>query len=291
MSSRVVRRRTDLAEFLRAVRARLQPSQVGLPEGGRRRTPGLRRQEVAQLAAVSVEWYVRLEQGRVGTPGAAVLDALARALRLSPSERRHLHLIGRGEAPAGPQVCAPIHDSLRVLLDGMPLLPGYVMDFRLDVLAHNAAAAALFGADFGTGGADNIARLLFLSPRMRESQLDWERVARETVGNLRANLAAHRDDARLLALIAELRDGSPEFATWWHDHTVQERAHGTKRVRHPVAGELALCYDVLATLEGSGQRLVAVTPVDPASDRALRTLMADHAASLAGPGVHPIVAA
>ncbi len=169
------------------MRARLTPQDVGLPPGARRRTPGQRRQEVAQLASVSIDWYIRLEQGRVGTPGAAVLDALAGAPRLSPAEVRHLHLIGRGGVPL------PLYDrplvggSLRALLDGMPLLPAYVPDFRLDVLAHNAAAAALFGADYGTPGADNLARALFLPTPVRAMQLDWARVDRETVGNLRAN--------------------------------------------------------------------------------------------------------
>lgn len=268
------------------MRARLRPGDVGLPDAGRRRTPGLRRQEVAQLAAVSIDWYIRLEQGRVGTPGAAVLDAVARALRLSPSERHHLHLIARDETPMSRHLSAPVGDSLRVLLAGMPLIPAYVVDFRFDVLAHNAAATALLGTDFGTAGelTGNTARVLFLEPEMRVIQLDWARVARETVGNLRANLARHPDDARLREVIAELRDRSPEFAAWWDDHTVRRRAHGRKRVRHPVVGELALCYDTLATLDDSDQCLIAVTPADPAAEAALRRLMT-------GPGLHAIGAA
>ncbi|MFD3582757.1 helix-turn-helix transcriptional regulator [Streptomyces sp. NPDC058683] len=272
--------RPELGEFLRAMRARLLPAEVGLPDGSRRRTPGLRRQEVAQLAAVSIDWYIRLEQGRVGTPGAAVLDAVAQALRLSPSERRHLHLIARGETPVAEHLTTPVGDSLRVLLAGMPMIPAYVIDFRFDVLAHNSAAKALFGADFGTGEASNSARVLFLS-HMRAMQLDWERVARESVGNLRANLARHPDDPRLRELIAELRGRSVEFAAWWDDHTVRQRAHGRKRVRHPRAGDLALCYDTLATLDDSDQCLIAVTPADQATEDALRRLMT-------GPGLHAI---
>ncbi|MEV7603421.1 helix-turn-helix transcriptional regulator [Kitasatospora sp. NPDC089797] len=288
MGNRPVQRRADLAEFLRAMRARLRPGDLGLPEAGRRRTPGLRRQEVAQLAAVSIDWYIRLEQGRVGVPGAAVLDAVAEALRLSPAERGHLHLIARGEAPVAVHRPAPVGGSLRVLLDGLPLLPAYVVDFRLDVLARNAAAAALFGEGFGSGFADNLGRLLFRAPGIRAAQLDWERVARETVGNLRANLARHRGDPRLLAVIDELRSHSGEFARWWEDHTVQERAHGEKRVRHPEAGELAVRYDVLATLDGSGQRLMVVTPADPAAERALGRLVAARADRLGGAVVHAI---
>jgi len=263
------------------MRARLRPEDVGLPDVGRRRTPGLRRQEVAQLAAVSIDWYIRLEQGRVGTPGASVLDAVAGALRLSPSERRHLYLISRGETPvARHPAAAPVGDSLRVLLAGMPLVPAYVIDFRFDVLAYNTAATALFGAGFGAGDASNAARVLFL-PHMREIQLDWVRVARETVGNLRANLGRHPDDVRLRELIAELRGQSPQFTTWWDDHTVKQRAHGRKNIRHPVVGELALCYDTLATLDESDQCLIAVTPADPAAEHALRRLMS-------GPGLHAV---
>ncbi|MER5636142.1 helix-turn-helix transcriptional regulator [Kitasatospora sp. NPDC002227] len=274
-------RQEELAEFLRAMRERLSPEQAGLPPGGRRRTPGLRRQEVAQLAAISVEWYVRLEQGRVGAPGTAVLDAVAGALRLSPSERRHLHLVARGDAPPARHVPAPVGDSLRVLLDGMPLHPAYVVDFRLDVLAWNAAANALFGEDFGTGTADNVARLLFLSPGVREAQLDWARVARETVGNLRANLARHRGDRRLAELVTELSSRSAEFAGWWRDQTVQDRSHGTKRLRLPPFGDLTVCYDILATVEGSHQYLTVVTPADEAAGRALRELVAARAGRLA----------
>jgi transcriptional regulator with XRE-family HTH domain len=275
VTQRRTTRRPELARFLRAKRAQLRPQDVGLPPGDRRREPGLRRQEVAQLAVVSIDWYIRLEQGQVGTPGAEVLDAIARALLLSPSERRHLHLIGRGEAPIDADVPVPVSGSLLALLDGMPLVPAYLMDFRCDVLARNAAAAALFGEEFGIGEAANNAYQLFLDPRTRETQLDWTRIARETVGNLRADLARHRDDARLGAVIARLRRDSAEFAAWWDDHTVTERSHGVKRIRHPVAGEMTVAYDILGTLDGSHQRLFAVTPVDAATDLALRGLMTD----------------
>jgi PAS domain-containing protein len=290
MTSRRAPQQVELAHFLRAMRARLRPEEVGLPSGGRRRTPGLRRQEVAQLASVSIDWYIRLEQGRVGTPGTAVLDAVAQALRLSPAEHQHLHLIARGQAPVAPHVPAPVGASLRMLLDGMPLIPAYVVDFRLDVLARNDAAAALFGEKFGTGAAANVAELLFLDPHVRGVQLDWARVAGETVGNLRANLARHPGDARLRQLVALLRDRSADFRAWWEDHTVKQRAHGTKRIAHPAVGQLTVCYDFLATLQGSDQCLVAVTPADPATERSLRRLVANRVSSRTEPGVHSIVA-
>ncbi|WP_327372482.1 helix-turn-helix transcriptional regulator [Streptomyces sp. NBC_01216] len=283
-------RNEELAQFLRAMRARLRPEDVGLPDRERRRTPGLRRQEVAQLAAVSVEWYVRLEQGRASAPGAAVLDALARALRLSPVEHRHLHLIARGEAPVSRPVSLPVNKSLRVMMDGMPLLPAYLVDFRFDVLAHNSAAAALFGEDFGSGDADNVARMLFLPSHMREMQRDWARVAQEAVGNLRATFARHPDEPRLLEVIRELRSASPEFAVWWDDHTIGERAHGTKRISHPSVGELTVHYDTLATLDGAGQSLIVLTPADTAAEKCLRVLMVDRAGALGGPGLHALPA-
>lgn len=276
-------RQPEFAAFLRAMRARLTPADVGLPTGERRRLPGLRRQEVAQLAAVSIDWYIRLEQGRVGAPGSAVLDALADALLLSELERRHLHLIARGESPAPRHRPAPLSASLRVLLAGMPLLPAYVIDFRFDVLARNEAAAAVFGSGFGTGMAANLARLVFLDPATRRMQLDWDRVARETVGNLRANLARHRGDARLGELVTELRDGSPEFDGWWQDHAVLERNHGRKRIRHPIGGELVLGYDMLAFLDDSDQRLFVLTPADAATERALRTIIGRHSRQLTRP--------
>jgi transcriptional regulator with XRE-family HTH domain len=274
-------RRDELAAFLRAARERVRPEDVGLPALGRRRTPGLRRQEVAELAAVSVDWYVRLEQGRVGTPGSAVLDGIAAALLLSPAERTHLHLIARGEAPPPQYVPAPLSGSLRAILGGMPMLPAYVMDFRFDVLAHNAAASALFGPGFGRGLLGNVARMLFLDAKTRENNLDWERFAREMVGNLRVNQARRPDDPHLADLIAELRAASPEFAAWWDDQHVHERSRGTKRFRHETAGTLTVAYDMLAALDGSDQHLFVLTPADDPSERILRGLVTAHAAALA----------
>ncbi|MFF4343802.1 helix-turn-helix domain-containing protein [Kitasatospora sp. NPDC001540] len=294
MTEHVPPRQAELAAFLRAKRARLQPEEAGLPRGPRRRTPGLRRQEVAQLAAVSVEWYVRLEQGRVGTPGTAVLDAIAEALHLTPDEHRHLHLLARGETPVlpagGSRQPADVRPSLRQLLDGIPLFPSYLTDHRLDVLAHNPAARALFGPGFGTGPTANTARMLFRDPATRAAQLDWSRVARETVGHLRTAAARHPDDPRLAALLDELRAHSREFTLWWDDHTVLERSTGTKRVHHPEAGELRLHYDILTT---GPHHLFTLTPADPATDRALRHLVTTHTAArtAAHATVRPITAA
>ncbi|WP_328289720.1 helix-turn-helix transcriptional regulator [Nocardia aurantiaca] len=275
----------ELGAFLRAMRGRLAPEQVGLPNLGQRRTPGLRRQEVAQLAAVSIDWYIRLEQGRVGTPGAAILDALADALRLTDTERAHLHLIARGAQPPTRRPADP-PESLLAILEGMPSLPAYLTDFRLDVLARNTAAAALFGPGFGPG--INVARLTLLDPATRGTQLDWDRVARETVGNLRRNLARHPDDMRLREVIAELRTDSPEFAVWWDDHTVQDRSHGAKRIRHPEAGDLTVCYDNLTSPDGADHSITVLTPADAASATALRAILTAHADRLGGTRLRPV---
>ncbi|GAA2614781.1 helix-turn-helix transcriptional regulator [Paractinoplanes durhamensis] len=263
--------RPELSAFLRAMRARVQPDDVGLPAMSRRRTPGLRRQEVAQLAAVSIDWYIRLEQGRVGVPGTAVLDAVAQALKLTAAERHHLHLIARGEAPPPRHVPAPASESLQTLLHSMPTVPAWILDFRFDVLAHNTAAVALFGPGFTVG--INTAKPLFLDPATRDFQLDWTRIAREHVGNLRANLTRHPDDPRLRSLVGELRRKSRDFATWWDDQTVQERTNGTKRILHPTAGVMTLRYDVLAVQDGSEQRLSVITPADTDAENALRALI------------------
>lgn len=257
------------------MRARLTPEDVGLRTTGRRRTPGLRRQEVAELAAVSIDWYIRLEQGRVGAPGTGVLDAIGEALRLSPAEREYLHLTARGETPPRrlPGSPAEVPASLRAVLDGMPLLPAYVIDHCFDILAYNAAATAMFGEDFGTGPAANAALVLFLEPQTRRTQLSWAQVARETVGALRANLARYPDDARLRDVVATLRERSPEFAGWWEDHTVGERTRGVKLVLHPTAGLLTVAYDLLAAGGHTEQRIVVLTPVDASTEQRLRALV------------------
>ena len=294
-------RRAELARFLRAMRARVTPEDVGLPRHGTRRTPGLRRQEVAQLAAVSIDWYIRVEQGRAGAPSAAVLDAIAEALRLSPAEREHLHLLARADEHPRPRSHphAPLPPSLKYLLQGMPLIPAYVVDFRFDIRAHNDAAAALFGEEFGSGPRRNAAAILFEDAEVRAMQLDWRRIARETVGNLRANQARHRDDEQLSTLIDRLRAADADFALWWEDRTVEERTHGVKRLRHPEAGDVTVCYDYLSVggIGGVGGvggrpdlRLVTMTPADAASEQGVRTLIARHARRHAAEGIRTIAA-
>lgn len=250
---------TSLGEFLAARRARVRPDDVGLPELGRRRVPGLRREELAQLAGVSVDYYVRIEQGRATHPSAEVLDALARALRLTELERRHLHDLAapdRAAAPRGPAAQRPRPERLRPqlqwLLDGLVEVPALVVSHRLDVLGWNRMASMLLGGLERLSDRErNLARHTFLTADARDVYVNWETVAHDTVGVLRRTAALHPDDDELAALIGELSVKSAEFAQWWASADVHEKTHGGKRYAHPIVGELTLRYETLA-LPGDG---------------------------------------
>ncbi|MDV5147989.1 helix-turn-helix transcriptional regulator [Streptomyces sp. SBC-4] len=254
----------ELSEFLRSRRARLKPEDVGLPEFGRhRRVPGLRREELAQLAGVSVAYYTRLEQGNGRNVSMEVLDSIARALRLSDTERAHLTHLAKPTvkkrqraAIARPQRVRP---GLVQLLDSMDGVPAVVVGRRLDILAWNRMARALMG-DFATWEPDerNLARLVFLDPNARDLYIDWECKAVEIVSTLRLYAGCYPDDPLLLALVGELSVKSEEFRSLWAAHTVADKGHGTKRLRHPLVGELTLSYESLK-VAGDDPDLVLVT--------------------------------
>ncbi|MEU6235617.1 helix-turn-helix transcriptional regulator [Kitasatospora sp. NPDC047058] len=271
-----------LSEFLRTRRARLRPEDVDLPDfGGRRRVAGLRREELAQLAGVSVDYYTRLEQGRVGNPSEAVVDAVARSLRLGPDEARHLHRLARPvrrsgrsrPAERGPQ---PVRPMLVRLLERLPDVPAMVMGRRMDILAWNRGAAALLG-DYGrlAPAERNIARITFLDPSSRELFADWTGCARENVAFLHLEAGRRPDDPRLAELIGELSMRSEEFRRWWAEHPVGDKTSGRKRFHHPLVGELDLCYETLRPADDPDQALItyAAEPGSP-SDDALRMLLA-----------------
>jgi transcriptional regulator with XRE-family HTH domain len=266
---------TRLGEFLQARRAQVSPEEAGIASYGRRRVPGLRREELAQLAGVSVDYYVRLEQGRAAHPSAEVLDALARALQLDDAEQSHLHQLAsppptrrRGTAP---ERVAP---GLERLLRQLDTVPAIVIGRRMDILAWNRLAAALIG-DFGQlpPAQRNQARLMFLDPTCRELYLDWERHARETVGYLRHCAGRHPDDPEIAALVGELSVKSAHFARWWADHLVREKASGSKTYRHPIVGELTVHFETLVPPAAPDQALITYT-VEPGSksETALRLL-------------------
>ncbi|POM26588.1 hypothetical protein BTM25_09890 [Actinomadura rubteroloni] len=267
-------RRTELGAFLRSRRARLRPDDLGLPgHGGRRRVPGLRREELAMLAGVSVDHYVRLEQGRTLHFSDAVLDAVARALRLDPAERDHLHRLARpssGTAPS-PQEVRP---GLRRLLDQAGDVPGYVLGRDLDVLAWNPLACALL-ADFGAlpPRERNLARLIFLDPRLRDLYVDWRGKAGDVVAFLRLDASRRPGDPATTALVEELSALSPDFRTLWAEHRLKDKTHGRYVYRHPVVGELELGFETLRLPDDPDQAFIAHT-VEPGSpsETALRLL-------------------
>ncbi|MFE9426609.1 helix-turn-helix transcriptional regulator [Kitasatospora sp. NPDC006697] len=275
-----------LGEFLRSRRARIQPAEVGLPAYGRRRVPGLRREEVAQLAGVSVDYYVRLEQGRGQHVSAAVLDAVARVLRLDPVEHDHLRLLAHPPRPDGPAALGAgggavqtVRPGLRRLLDRMADVPAFVLGRRMDVLAWNALGDAVGGFSAMAPGRCNAAWQTFTDPAARELYPDWAHVAEETVGYLRLDAGRHPNDPVLSRMVAELSQLRPEFAKLWAAQEVHDKTWGSKRLDHPVAGELEFAYETLQ-LPGDRDQLLVTYTVEPgsASDQRL-ALLASWAAS------------
>jgi transcriptional regulator with XRE-family HTH domain len=269
--------REELRAFLRSRRARVAPADVGLDPGpGPRRVPGLRREELARLAGVSVDYYTRLEQGRDLNVSADVLGAVAAALGLREDERAHLFDLARPTGARRRAGVAPpqrVRPGVRTLLDTVPT-PAFVLGRRLDVLATNRMARALL-CDFDAlpRRERNHARWVFLDPVARERYLDWAAVARDNVATLRMHAGRYPDDPELAALVGELSVRSPEFAAWWADHDVLQRGHGTKRYHHPTVGELVVAYEALPIADAADQTLFVYT-AEPgsASERALALL-------------------
>ncbi|WP_406014621.1 helix-turn-helix transcriptional regulator [Streptomyces sp. NBC_00984] len=275
----------DLGDFLRSRRARIQPEDVGLQAYGRRRVPGLRREEVAQLAGVSVDYYIRLEQGRGPSVSDAVLDAIARVLRLDETEHTYLYTVARpksrASAPASSQRVRP---GLRLVLDSLTAAPAFVLGRRMDVLAWNALGDAVVGFSRMPVAERNMPRQVFLEPAARKLYPDWAAVAAETVAYLRLDAGLHPDDKRLATLVGELSLKSDDFRRLWADHQVKSKTYGVKRIDHPVAGELVLPYETLGAAGDPGQCLVVYTP-EPGSETAERVaLLASWAAAPAPTG-------
>ncbi|KUN24027.1 XRE family transcriptional regulator [Streptomyces antibioticus] len=244
--------RRALGGFLRARRGRVAPERAGVAGGGRRRVRGLRREELAQLAGISVDYYVRLEQGRATAPSAEVLDALSRALGLDAAERRHLDTLAAGRPDPVPR--QRIGPGLRRALDAMDGLPVFVTNHRLDVVAWNRLGAALMGGLDVPGRRDpNNARFVLLDPAARDVHPDWEDRAAEAVGQLRVAAGRHPDDPELTGLIAELAEHSAEFRRIWDSGEVTMCAAGRKRVRHPAVGVLELDFETLHVPAGPGE--------------------------------------
>ncbi|MFD0057337.1 helix-turn-helix transcriptional regulator [Streptomyces sp. NPDC127168] len=249
--------RRQLSAFLRSRRERLTPDEVGLPQTGRRRTPGLRREELALLAGISATWYTYLEQGREIRASEQVLNALAAALRLDRHERDHLLQLA-GHTPAAE---ADEREPLTAEAGAVPLLlqphPAYIIGGNYDVLRHNEAADELFPKLITEADRPaNFVRWVFLEPVARDVLLDWEPEARGLLARLRTLAARHSGDPRYTRLIEELNEGSPEVRDWWPQYEVQARQSGRKRLRHPQRGEIDYVYVAFHLAEQPEQTLV-----------------------------------
>ncbi len=257
------RRRSELADFLRRRRESIKPDDVGLPHGGRRRTPGLRREEVAQLSGVGTTWYTWLEQGRDVRASLDVLESISRALKLTPAERTHLVLLGRGEDPppckSQRERVAP---TVRRVIENLGPNPAYVLGRRWDYLAWNSAACMLLGdLDSMPPGQRNHVWLHFMDPARRELFVDWKRSSRLLVAKFRADSAHHLGDPEFEQLIHALRQSSPEFCREWKRHEVARGSGGRKDVVHPDVGPMSFEHAVLHPGEAPDQRLVLYSPL------------------------------
>jgi transcriptional regulator with XRE-family HTH domain len=280
--------RGELGEFLRTRRAKITPQQAGLPNyGGRRRVPGLRREEAALLAGTSIEYYTRIERGSVRGVSGDVLDALARALQFDDVERAHLaDLVRAANARPRGSRGAPARDQVRPsvqrLLDSMTGVAAFVRNARLDILSANDLGYALYSPAFSDPARPvNLARFVFLDPRSGEFYRDWDLIAHDAVGSLRAEAARHPDDKALTRLIAELVTRSEEFRVRWDGHDVRYYRSGSQPFRHPLAGDLTLDYDALEIPADPGQTIVAYSaPPGSAERRALGQLASENRAAL-----------
>lgn len=261
--------RAGLAELLRTRRDRLTPADVGLPAGSRRRTAGLRREEVAQLAGVSATYYTFLEQGRDVRPSRQVVAALAGALRLSPAERAHLfQLAGIPLAADDQDLVETVDPVVGTLVSRLDPFPAYVKGGRWDVLAANRAARALF-TDWAAlaPGDRNKVWWMFTDPAARKVYVEWEQEASDLLGRFRAAAARRPDDPAFTTLIERLHQASPEVRDWWPRYEVRPVGSGTKRLHHPALGDVAFQHTVLQVADHPEQMLVYFTTSEIPADK------------------------
>jgi transcriptional regulator with XRE-family HTH domain len=267
----------DIAEFLTSRRARITPEQAGLPSYGKRRVPGLRREEVASLAGMSVEYYKRLERGNVSGASELVLEALAKALQLDEAERAHLFDLARAANPVSPRrprrVKQQIRPVVQRILDQLDA-PATVRNARLNYVGANALGRALYAPLFESREQPaNSARFVFLDPAAHDFYPEWDKVATELVAHLRSEAGANPYDRELSDLVGELSTRSDEFRVRWAAHNVRFHRTGTKRINHPVVGELELSYESMALSADDGLSISVFTAeVDSASQQALDLL-------------------
>jgi transcriptional regulator with XRE-family HTH domain len=252
----------DIAEFLTSRRAKVTPEQVGLPTYGPRRVKGLRREEVASLAGVSVEYYKRLERGQASGVSEGVLEALASALQLDDAERAHLHDLARAVNPVAPKrrrTVQRVRPVVQQIVDAMGTA-AIVRNSRVDYLSANALGRALYAPVFDSREQPaNSARFTFLDPAAHDFYADWELTAKDLVAHLRSEAGRNPYDRGLSDLVGELSTRSPEFGTWWAAHNVRYHQTGTKRLHHPVVGDLELAYEVMELSADTGLTISVYT--------------------------------
>lgn len=264
-----------LSAFLTAKRAAITPAAAGVPVTGPRRVPGLRREEVAFLSGVSVDWYVRLEQGRQITPSESVLNAVARTLKLDAAEREYLFNLA-GHRPAGSRDTGPrpgVRPGVARMMAAFTTQAAFVLGPRMEMLAGNPLTWALIH-DF-PGEPDNqrnLLRWLLTDPTAKDLYEDWAVVASEMVGVLHVESSAHPGDPKIAALVGELATASPEFRTWWAEPNPQGRTSGTKRFNHPLAGRLSIDWEAFTLPDDATQTLFVYTAADLASEEAMSFL-------------------
>ncbi|GIG67022.1 helix-turn-helix transcriptional regulator [Phytomonospora endophytica] len=270
---------TEIGDFLQSRRARIRPAEVGLPEGvRRRRVPGLRREELAQLAGVSMGYYTRLEQGAADGASDSVLDAIARVLRLDPTETAHLRRLARPgpRRPAPPEVLRPSVANMVAAIRDVPVL---VLGRRFDVLAWNRLCRRVIAPNVAFDATPfNVIRMIFRDSAAREIYADWESKARDNVAFLRVSAAKYPGDTELAALVGELRTEVPEFAAMWDEQPIELCATATRVYRVPGVGELEFTSEMLALPDDEGQHLAIYHPAaGSATEEILRALAAETA--------------
>ncbi|WP_329177713.1 helix-turn-helix domain-containing protein [Streptomyces sp. NBC_01477] len=272
----------DLGTFLQSRRAHVPPESVGVVIGGRRRVAGLRREELAQLAGVSVDYYIRLEQGRATQPSEQVLDALSRALQLDSVAHEYLHKLARQRRrrPQPTSYPAMVRPQLRRILDTLSDCPAMIINHRIDVLAYNRMAGLLYGGlDQVPVGERNLARMIFLDADRFDLYADRTSCTADCVAHLRHAAGEFPDDPELAALIGELSIGSRRFSELWAAAEVSVRGHGSQRLRHPMVGVITLHQERFMLPDGSGQELITLSPEPDSTDadnlRLLANLGAD----------------
>ena len=256
----------ELGDFLRTRRARLTPEEVGLPKGTRRKTPGLRRAEVAQLVGVSVDWYTWLEQGRPITPSTQVLERLVDVLRLDMNERNHLFLLAQQQPPPPLLLEAEsVSPALQRFIDQFGVRPAFVSGRRWDVLARNDAGCALFGDPRQRVGREhNTIWGIFTNPLARQFVVNWEEDARHLLAQFRVSAGRYPGDPQLTELIDDLMVASPEFRAWWPDHEIQSGQEGRKALNHPQVGYMLFERLTFQLFDTPDLKVIVYTPLDDA---------------------------